>query len=102
MSHFGHMVYFTLKDDSDDQQQTLIDACKKYLSDHPGTVHFSVGRLADKHRDVNDRAFHIALHVVFDSVEAQDAYQVDERHTAFINEQKDNWAQVRVFDSDLA
>jgi len=102
MSHFGHMVFFTLKDSSDEKQQGLIDAAKKYLSDHPGTIHFSVGRLADKNRDVNDRDFHVALHVVFDSVQAQDAYQVDERHSAFIEEQKENWSQVRVFDSDLA
>ncbi len=39
---------------------------------------------------------------VIDSREAQDNYQVHERHEKFIETNKDNWATVRVFDSDLS
>ena len=99
-SHLAHIVYFTLKDDSSVAQQALIEACHKYLKGHAGEVYFSAGTLvADLARPVNDRAFHVSLHVVFDSRKAQDEYQVHPRHTQFIEENKPNWAQVRVFDS---
>ena len=102
MAAFGHMVYFSLKDNSDEKIQTLISACQEFLTDHPGTVYFGAGRLADCHREVNDRDFDVALQLVFESREAQDAYQVAERHDQFIAQQKDNWKQVRVFDTEIA
>lgn len=67
-SHLAHMVYFTLKDASSATQQALIDACHKYLKGHAGEVYFSAGSLVpDLARPVNDRAFHVSLHVVFES-----------------------------------
>lgn len=99
-SHLAHMVYFTLKDASDSAQQALIESCHQYLKGHPGEVYFSAGTLVpDLARPVNDRAFHVSLHVVFDSRKAQDDYQVNPRHIQFIEENKGNWAQVRVFDT---
>lgn len=98
----AHNVYFTLKDNSPEAQQKLIEACKKYLTDHPGTVYFGAGILTDElARPVNDRDFHVALHVIFDSLESQNAYQVAERHLQFIEENKENWEKVRVFDSTV-
>ena len=99
---FGHMVFFKLNDSSDDAKQALVGACQKYLSDHPGTVYFSAGTLAATDRDVNDRDFDVALHLVFESLEAHDQYQVAEKHIQFIEENKDSWAGVRVFDSNIA
>ena len=52
----AHMVYFTLKDRSAAAIDKLVAACHRYLTDHPGTVYFSVGTLADLARPVNDRA----------------------------------------------
>jgi hypothetical protein len=99
----AHMVYFTLKEQTPSARQTLIAACKKYLTDHPGLVYFSVGSLADEYaRPVNDREFDVALHLVFDNVSAHDDYQIAPRHKTFIAENKDTWAKVRVFDSHLA
>ena len=40
-----------------------------------------------------------ACTVVFKDVAAHDAYQQHERHLAFVAENKNNWKQVRVFDS---
>jgi len=52
---FAHMVYFTLTDGSAAAQDTLIKACEKYLAEHPGTVHFSVGSRAQAYqRPVNN------------------------------------------------
>ena len=98
-----HDVYFTLNDDSDTAQNALVEACHKYLKDHPGVVFFAAGRLAEGlERPVNDRNFHVGLHVVFDTRAAHDAYQTAEAHLQFIAENKETWKQVRVFDTKTA
>ena len=98
----AHDVYFSLKDNSPQAKEKLIVACKKYLTDHPGAVWFAVGPMADEmKRDVNDRDFDVALHLVFKSKAAHDQYSKAERHMKFIEENKDNWKKVRVFDSYL-
>jgi hypothetical protein len=50
-------------------------------------------------RDVNDCDWHVGLHIVFIDKAAHDAYQDDPTHNRFIEENKANWAAVRVFDS---
>jgi len=96
----AHMVFFKLKDSTPEGRAKLVAACKKYLSKHEGTVYFSAGVIAeDFQREVNDRDFDVALHVVFKNKDAHDAYQTHERHLKFIEENKDTWAKVRVFDS---
>lgn len=99
----GHMVYFTLKDRSPAAVQKLVADCHKYLTDHPGTAFFAAGTLVpDLTRPVNQTDFDVALQVVFESRAAHDAYQVAPRHLQFIEENKPNWAQVRVFDADVS
>jgi hypothetical protein len=99
----AHIVYFTLKNPSDASIQALVDACQEHLGGHPGTLYFSVGRLVeDLARPVNDRDFHVGLHVIFDGREAHDVYQTSPRHVKFIDENKESWQQVRVFDTSDA
>jgi hypothetical protein len=99
----AHMVYFTLKDKSSDAVNTLVSSCKEYLSGHPGTLLFAAGTLTpDLQREVNDRDFDVALHVVFETREDHDRYQQAERHLQFIEVNKANWENVRVFDSDVS
>jgi hypothetical protein len=99
----GHMVYFKLKDATAENRQKLVDACNKYLSDHDGVLFFSAGVLADSlKRDVNDRDWDVALHLVFADKAAHDKYQDHPQHLKFIEENKANWDKVRVFDSELA
>ena len=96
----AHNVFFSLKDDSNEPKQALVAGCKKYLSQHPGTAFFAAGVLADKmDRPVNDRDFDVALHVVFETMAAHDAYQQAADHLKFIDEFKGNWEKVRVFDA---
>ncbi len=98
----AHMVYFSLKDNSADAKAKLVAACKKYLSKHPGEVFFAVGTLVeDLKRPVNDRDFDVALHIVFSDRAAHDTYQDAPRHKQFIEENKENWKKVRVFDSTV-
>ena len=98
----AHMVYFTLRDRSPEAVDQMVAACGEYLSGHPGTVFFAAGTLNPAlQRPVNVRDFDVALHVVFASQADHDRYQVSERHQKFIEENRDNWSQVRVFDSDV-
>ena len=98
----AHNVYFSLKDRSEAARQALVASCRQHLADHPGTLFFACGTLAEAlDREVNDRDFDVALHVVFDSRAAHDAYQEAPRHRRFVEENLDNWAKVRVFDSAI-
>ena len=90
----SHMVYFKLKDNSDAATQKFVAACQEYLSDHEGTIYFSVGVMAkDLNRDVNDRDFDAALNLVFRDKAAHDKYSAHERHVKFIEKCKDSWSK---------
>jgi hypothetical protein len=102
-ARLAHDVFFTLSDNSPAKVTELVAACKKYLTDHPGLESFAVGTLNSQlRRPVNDLGYDVSLHLIFTDRAAHDAYQVAPRHNQFIEEQKSNWKQVRVFDSDLA
>ncbi len=98
----AHNVYFSLIDSSDAARDKLVAECHAYLADIPGIVFYAAGVVADLDRPVNDRDFDVSLHVVFENAEAGRAYQVHRRHDEFVARNKDNWARVRVFDSDVA
>jgi hypothetical protein len=99
----GHMVYFTLKDRSAPAIDKMLQACRKYLTGHPGTVFFAVGTVVpDLNRPVNQVDFDVALQLVFESRQAHDAYQEAPRHHQFVDENKANWERVRVFDANVS
>lgn len=99
----AHMVYFKLKDASGAARAKLVAACKLYLTGHEGVVYFAAGTLAgDLKREVNDLNYDVSLHVVFANKAAHDKYQDHPRHLKFIEENKENWEKVRVFDSYLS
>jgi hypothetical protein len=98
----AHSCFFSLHDNSAASIQKLVEACKKYLPNHPGILHFSVGTLnPDLDRPVNDRDFDVALHIFFDKKASHDTYQVSPDHQEFIHQSKPNWHIVRVFDADV-
>jgi hypothetical protein len=81
----AHVVFFTLKDSSPESRDRLVAACHKYLTDHPGTVHFSAGLRAEAYtRPVNDQNFDVALVLVFATQADHDRYQEAPRHIEFI------------------
>jgi hypothetical protein len=95
-----HAVYFALRDRSPQACDALVAACREYLTNHPGTVHFSAGLRGEAYsRPVNDQEFDVALVLVFQSEADHDRYQSAPRHRRFVEEQSPNWAQVRVFDA---
>lgn len=98
----SHDVYFTLVDRSPEAKRQLVAGCQKFLSRHPGTVWFAAGVRVEEHqREVNDLDFDVALHLVFKDKASHDRYQEAAEHHKFIEEFKDNWKSVRVFDSWL-
>ena len=101
MARLAHQVFFTLKDRTDEATQKLIAECREYLTGHDGLVDFAVGqREADYQRPVN-ADYDVALHTVFADRPAHDAYQIAPRHLTFVERNKQDWATVRVFDSNL-
>ena len=95
-----HAVFFTLKDRSPQACDALVGACQKYLTDHPGAIHFSAGLRGREYvRPVNDQHFDVALVIVFATEADHDRYQSAPRHRTFVEEQSPNWAEVRVFDA---
>jgi len=101
-SQIVHNVFFALKDKSPAANKKMVDACKQYLSKDPGTVYLAAGAVVEElDRPVNDRDFDVALHLVFKDKAAHDRYQTADRHLRFIEENKDSWQKVRVFDSKV-
>jgi hypothetical protein len=98
----AHIVFFTLAESNDDNRAKLVEGCKKYLDKHDGLVYFGVGVNAPEYnREVNDRDYDVALHLVFETAKHQDAYQTHPRHVKFVEKCQGLWKKVRVFDSRL-
>jgi quinol monooxygenase YgiN len=102
-AQLSHVVAFTLKDHSKEAREKLVASCKKHLAGHEGVVSFSVGTIAEDVKEpVSDRDFDVTIHLVFRDKAAGAAYLVHPRHRKFVDENKDTWARVRVFDSYLS
>jgi hypothetical protein len=100
----AHMVFFALKDHSKESRDQLLASCEKYLSNHEGTAYFSVGAIAedkDIQEPVSVKDFDVALHLVFENKHAKAKYLESERHKKFVDENRQSFAGVRVFDSFL-
>lgn len=77
---FVHHVHFWLKEKAD--KQKLIDGLNTLIPiTHIRDIH--IGVAADTHRDVIERSYDVSLLMLFDSPEAQEAYQVDPTHKLF-------------------
>lgn len=102
-TQLAHMVFFTLKDHSQASREAFVASCHKYLQGHAGTVHYSVGIIAaDVEEPVSVRDFDVALHLIFESKEAEARYLKDPRHQQFVEENRPRFERVRVFDTYLA
>lgn len=97
-----HDVYFDLNDASPEAVQELVDGCHDYLGELPGIAHFAAGaRVAEREGPVNDLDFDVSLHVWFTDHASYESYDTDPQHLEFIETFRENWAGVRVFDSDV-
>jgi hypothetical protein len=98
----AHNVFFSLNDDSETAKRHLVDECHKYLAAAPDAVFYAAGTVSSIDRPVSDRDYDVALHLIFQTRAAHDAYQTNPQHLEFIARNKANWRKVRVFDSDVA
>ncbi len=101
MPRLAHQVFFKLKNRDEASVTKLLDACEEYLTNHEGTVDFAVGQREPRYDRPVNADYDVALHVVFSDQASHDKYQVAERHLKFIEQQKDNWDSVQVFDTNL-
>jgi hypothetical protein len=99
----AHMVFFTLKERAPEAREKLAASCRKYLAGIEGVVTFSVGTAADDSDEpgVSVHDFDVALHTVFTSRDAKNAYLKHPDHVEFVAENRASFAKVRVFDSYL-
>ena len=98
----GHYVFFSLHDASPEAVESLINSGNTLLAPLDGIVFFGMGhRTADLSRPVNDTQFDVGLQIVFADRAAHDRYQELPNHLKFIEQNRENWSQIRVFDIDL-
>ncbi|HMP58311.1 MAG TPA: Dabb family protein [Gemmatales bacterium] len=98
----GHMVYFKLKEPTAESKARMVALCREYLKGHEGEVWFGAGVVGNEFdREVNDRDWDVALHIVFKDKTAHDKYADHPRHLEFIKLFREHVAKVRVFDSLL-
>ena len=95
-----HHVFFWLKNpDSVEDRNALLAGIKK-LGEIPGVQGFHVGTAAaTEDREVVDSSYAASEILLFDSLEAQAAYQVHPLHQKFIEEHSHLWSKVVVYDS---
>ena len=96
-----HTVLFWLKDDLSDTQRSDFAAGLNSLTLIESAEAVYVGTpAATAERPVIDTSYDYCLTVIAKDVAAHDVYQIDPRHTAFIEQFKPYWTQVKIYDAD--
>ncbi|MBT8311461.1 MAG: Dabb family protein [Flavobacteriaceae bacterium] len=97
---FVHSVYFWLHNpDSETDRAAFEKAIHTLLANSKYTKTNFLGIPPKSEREVVDDSFTYNLFVTFESAEAQEAYQVEEAHLAFIQEAQSLWKKVVVYDA---
>jgi hypothetical protein len=96
---FVHHVYFWLKNPGSREDLAKLQEGLQKLSKVKTIRTFHIGRPADTNREVIDRSYAISWLLIFDSPEAQEQYQKDPIHLAFVADYASLWSKVIVYDS---
>lgn len=97
---FAHTVYFWFKDPTNKANKARFEASlKTFLKNSKFAKTNFIGTPPTASRDVVDGSFTYSLIVTFESAEAQEGYQNEAAHLTFIEECKDLWEKVIVYDS---
>lgn len=95
-----HSVFFWLKEDLTEEQKAAFQAGVASLKEIASVSKMYIGPTAPtEERGVVDNSYSTALIVHFADVAAHDAYQIDPIHRKFVDEQKDKWSKVVVYDN---
>ncbi len=96
---FSHVVIFWTKPEISGAADALIAGAEKYLRPIPGVQHFHIGKMVHSERSVVDQTYQVALNLVFNTKQEQDAYQIHPLHLEFVEKAfKPNCARVVVYD----
>ena len=95
-----HSVIFWLKEDLSEADRAAFRAGVESLRAVSSVKNMYIGPVAPtEERGVVDNTYSIALIVHFADVAAQNAYQIAPIHLKFVEDHKDKWTKVVVYDS---
>lgn len=94
---FIHMVFFWLKDTTDPDE--FIQITEAFLKQIGEIRSYHIGKPAGTPREVVDNTYQVSLIVTFDSKEKQGVYQDHAVHVKYVEDNKDKWNKVQVYDS---
>ncbi|NAS10450.1 Dabb family protein [Poritiphilus flavus] len=98
--NYVHTVFFWFNNPDNEVDQAHFEASlKKFLKNSKFAKTNFIGKAPKATRDVVDDSFTYKLVVTFDSAEAQQGYQEEDAHLIFIEECKDLWKKVIVYDA---
>lgn len=98
MSQFSHVVIFWTDPSNPKAADELLAGGEKYLKSIPGVIHFHMGKMVGSHRPVVDQSYQIALNLIFPDKKSQDDYQIHPQHIQFVENCKQLWQRVTVYD----
>jgi hypothetical protein len=98
---FIHNVYFWLKSDVTDEQVVAFEGGLAKLGTCPTILTYYYGKPAGTPRTVVDNSYNYALSIHFSNAADQDAYQIEPIHEEFIEQYKELWTRVQVYDTIL-
>lgn len=99
-ANFVHTVFFWLNNpDNEADRNAFETSLKKFLDSSKYAKTDFIGTPPKATREVVDGTFTYKLVVTFESAEAQENYQNEEAHLLFIEECKDLWEKVIVYDA---
>lgn len=96
---FSHVVIFWTDPAKPTAADDLVAGAEKYLRPIEGVKSFHIGRMAPSHRDVVDQSYQVALNLMFDSKQDEEAYQIHPLHLEFVEKAfKPNCIRVVIYD----
>ena len=99
--NFIHAVYFWLKNpDSKTDREKFEKSLTNFIQNSENITGKHIGLPAKTDRDVIENSYTYSLVLSFKNKEMQDKYQVEPGHLKFIEECKDLWNKVIVYDSE--
>ena len=96
---FVHQVYFWLKEPNNAEARKTMEKGLKMMDTIPQIRESFTGVPPKSERDVVDGSFTYSYLVIFDNKQDHDIYQKHKTHLKFIDDCKDLWERVQVYDS---
>ncbi len=95
-----HHVYFWLKEPKNEaHKKQLLKGLNELLKVETIKMSHIGFPAGTESRDVVDHSYSVSYMLMFDNQAGQDAYQIDPIHLKFVDENKDLWSKVIVYDA---